>query len=154
MPRVRDLLYRFRPSGAPGAATAAGVPADRALEQAVELEPVFGSLSQTQHDCAEIVRWALREAEAIRAREADTARVVLATARSLEAAERADAAARVVGLGRARLGSTTADSEREVAAVRQHAAEAMPRYVEQVVASVRSILEDGVPAPQHRAGAT
>ena len=154
MPRVRDLLYRFRPSGAPGAATAAGVPADRALEEAVELEPVFGSLSQTQRDCAEIVRLARREADEIRARAADTARVVLATARSLEPAERADAAARVVELGRAQLGSASADAEREVAAVRRQAAEAMPLYVEQVVASVRSIMEGGVPAPEHPAGVT
>jgi hypothetical protein len=43
MPRVRDLLYRFRPEGAPGAAAAAGVPADRAAELTAELEPLIAA---------------------------------------------------------------------------------------------------------------
>ena len=52
VPRVSDLLYRFRPSGAPGAATQAGVPADRARDLAEELEPVFASVAQLRFAAA------------------------------------------------------------------------------------------------------
>ena len=40
---ARDLLHRFRPVGAPGAAPA-GVPADRVAEVSRELQPVFDEL--------------------------------------------------------------------------------------------------------------
>ncbi len=47
MPSTRDLLQRFRPAGAPGAATATGVPADRSDERASELAGVFALLEST-----------------------------------------------------------------------------------------------------------
>lgn len=43
MPRVRDLLYRFRPARAPGAAASAGVPVDRTAELTAELEPLIAA---------------------------------------------------------------------------------------------------------------
>ena len=48
MPRTRGLLQRFRGAGAPGAASAVGVPADRVAETAAELEPVFARLAPVQ----------------------------------------------------------------------------------------------------------
>ena len=33
MPRVRDVLHRFSPAGAPGAASTAGVPVDRVADR-------------------------------------------------------------------------------------------------------------------------
>ena len=50
MPRVRDVLYRFRPAGAPGAASSAGVPVDRSADLAAELEPVFALLADTEQE--------------------------------------------------------------------------------------------------------
>jgi len=154
MARVRDLLYRFRPSGAPGAANAAGVPADRTLEQTVELEPVLAQLSETERDCTGILGGGHRDAAEIRARAEDTARSILAAARSRAAAERAAAAATVHDRSQAQTSSEALASQRQVALVRDRAAQAMPKYVEQVVASVRSLMEGGVPAEDHHAGAT
>jgi hypothetical protein len=154
MARVRDLLYRFRPSGAPGAANAAGVPADRTLEQTAELEPVLAQLSETERDCADILEGGRRDAAEIRARAEDTARSILAASRSRAAAERAAAAATVHDRSQAQTSSEALASQRQVAEVRDRAAKAMPQYVEQVVASVRSLMEGGVPAEDRHAGAT
>lgn len=154
MARVRDLLYRFRPSGAPGAANAAGVPADRTLEQTAELEPVLAQLSETERDCADILEGGRRDAAETRAHAEDTARSILAAARSRAAAERAAAAATVHDRSQEQTSSEALASQRQVALVRDRAAHAMPQYVEQVVASVRSLMEGGVPAEDRHAGAT
>lgn len=58
MPSTRDLLQRFRPAGAPGAATATGVPADRSHERDTELAGVFALLEETVAQ-AEAVRGAV-----------------------------------------------------------------------------------------------
>jgi hypothetical protein len=153
MPRVRDLLYRFRPSGAPGAANAAGVPADRALEQTTELEPLLALLASTEQDCREIVEVARREATDIRARCADEARSTVAAARSREPAERAAAAARVQRRGRALTTSAAVAAHQHEVDIRQQAARMMPVHVEQVVDAVRSMIGEGVGAGEKRAGA-
>lgn len=154
MPRVRDLLYRFRPSGTPGAATAAGVPADRTVEAAAELEPVFAQLAETERQCAEIMARGRADADAIRARDSETARSILATGRALVPAERATAAARARDLGRAESRATLVAGQREVEQVHVQVEESLPEYVERVVASVRSLLEDAPRAAHHRPGAT
>jgi hypothetical protein len=52
MPRVGDLLDRFRPAGTPGPAAAAGVPADRRAAAAEEeLAPVFTALADVEREC-------------------------------------------------------------------------------------------------------
>jgi len=153
MPRVRDLLYRFRPSGAPGAANAAGVPADRALEQTTELEPLLALLASTEQDCREIVEVARREATDIRARCADEARSTVAAARSREPAERAAAAARVQRRGGALTTSAAVAAHQHEVDIRQQAARMMPVHVEQVVDAVRSMIGEGVGAGEKRAGA-
>lgn len=153
MPRVRDLLYRFRPSGAPGAANAAGVPADRALEQTTELEPVLALLAATEQECRDIVEGARREATEIRSRCADEARSTLAAARSRQAAERAAAAARVQQHGRALANSAALAARQREVDIRQHATRVMPVHVEQVVDTVRAMIGEGVRAGETRAGA-
>jgi regulator of protease activity HflC (stomatin/prohibitin superfamily) len=77
MASARDLLQRFRPAGAPGPATAAGVPADRVEERAAELEPLFLLLEDAVAEAARIRRDAEVEAERRRtqAREQAVARV-------------------------------------------------------------------------------
>ena len=54
MVRVREVLHSFRPAGAPGAAGAVGVPADRGADLAAELEPEFAQLASTERECARI----------------------------------------------------------------------------------------------------
>ena len=100
MPRVRDVLHRFRPSGAPGAATASGVPVDRAGELAAELEPVLALLEETEQECAAELERAGLEAAATRARDAERVAAVLASGRARVEAERASAAARSRAEGR------------------------------------------------------
>ena len=80
MPSARDLLQRFRPAGAPGPATAAGVPADRAEERTSELDPLFRLLEDTVAEAARIRGEAEAEAERRRqlAREQAVARVAAA----------------------------------------------------------------------------
>jgi hypothetical protein len=62
MPRVREFLDRFRPAGAPGAATATGVPVERRLGLETELAPVFAALAGVQEECAAVCRLARQEA--------------------------------------------------------------------------------------------
>jgi vacuolar-type H+-ATPase subunit H len=63
--QARDFLDRFRPAGAPGAASRAGIPADRAAERYAELEPVVALLADTHAECGRIVTAARQEAERI-----------------------------------------------------------------------------------------
>lgn len=56
MPGLRELLNRFRPTGAPGAASVTGVPVDRRARAESELEPVFAALAASQWRCGELRR--------------------------------------------------------------------------------------------------
>ncbi len=81
MPQARDFLDRFRPAGAPGAASRAGVPADRAAELARELEPVLALLAGTDAECGRIIATARQEAEQIAGRAREQAAALAADAR-------------------------------------------------------------------------
>jgi F0F1-type ATP synthase membrane subunit b/b' len=129
------------------------VPADRALEQTTELEPVLALLTATEQDCREIVEAARREAAEIRTRCADEARSTLADAHSRQAAERAAAAAQVQHGGRALTTSAALAAQQREIDVRQHAALMMPDCVEQVVDAVRTTIGEDVPTGERLAGA-
>lgn len=154
MPRVRDVLQRFRPSGAPGAATAAGVPVDRAHELAAELEPVFALLAETERECA-VVRDRARLVEAgIRARDAERARGVLAAGRARVEAQRAEAAARSRGGEGDRSGDEVSRGPGDGDAGRRGPADdSLSRHVDLTVDAVRSLLEDGPGSDDSPAGA-
>jgi hypothetical protein len=153
MPRVRDVLHRFRPSGSPGAATAAGVPADRAGELAAELEPVFALLADTERECANILENA-REGEAeIRARDAERARGVVAAGRALVESERAAAAARSRGRGGERDSAVSARGWVEPAGGPDQFDDAIAHHVDLVVGAVRSLLGHGTRSDGPLAGA-
>jgi len=144
VPRARDLLYRFRPAASPGAASAAGVPVDRAADLAAELEPLFRQLASTERECAETREQARLDAERIRARETDRARGIVTGANARTLAERAAATAQSRQRAETESAALLAAAEREAAAVRERAAERMPEYVARVVAAVRGLLgEDG-----------
>lgn len=142
MPRVRDLLYRFRPAGAPGAAGGTGVPVDRGTAAQEELEPLFALLAVTARDCTAIVAQAERDADARRNEDAERARGLVAQAREQVQPKRAAAAA---ALGR-RLGADTADAlavaEREVLELRARVSQQAPDLVDRVVAAVRGLIVD------------
>lgn len=135
MPRMRDILQRFRPTSAPGAASTGGVPADRAADMAAELRPVLAMLAATQATCRAITEDARRDAERIRAQAVDQARAVRDEGPTRAAAERADAASRV-----SRQGGTAAVDRAEAARLSAErlaarARERLPDYVASVVAA-------------------
>ena len=80
MPQLGDFLNRFRPAGAPGAASRAGVPADRAAELSAELDPVLAMLAATDAECARLVAEAEQEAGRIAAQARDQAASIAADA--------------------------------------------------------------------------
>lgn len=152
MPRVRDLLYRLRPAGAPGAASTAGVPADRRADLAAELEPLFAQLATTEQECTAAVVRARTEAEDIRARSAERARRIVSEAEERASAERAAAAAQARGRAGDHPAEALLAARREAAQLRDRAIERMPAYVAEVVASVCAVM--GGDRPVERPGAS
>lgn len=150
MPRTRGFLRRFRGAGAPGAASAVGVPADRVAETAAELEPVFARLAPFQA-AAEAIRDRARvDAERSRRHAEEQAAAVLTAARETAEAERVAAslaASRRVDDDRER---TLAAADEQAERVRRHAAAVMAQYVERVLAGVRSALDDQPPDDRRR----
>lgn len=96
MPQLRDILDRFRPAGAPGAAGRAGVPRDRASELAAELDPVLTMLADTDAECGRIVARAEHEARRIAELARDQAAAIAAEAQQRAEAARSAAAERVL----------------------------------------------------------
>ena len=133
---ARDLLDRFRPVGAPGAAAPAGVPADRVAELSRELQPVFDELVEVQRQCAELRTAAAAEATARRGAGAARARAIVAAARLDAEAQRADAAARERRETEQESAATIAAAEREAAEIHRRAEERMDGHVAHVVSAV------------------
>ena len=145
MPRARDLLNRFRPSGTPGAAGAAGVPADHEAGAAEELAALFAALAPTERECQDLVDRAAADAGHIREEaEAEAVRLVTA-ARDRQPEERAAVVARLREHGEAEAAATTAEAERRAAEVRTVAGERTAGCVDEVVGTVRALLAG--PAP-------
>lgn len=100
MPQLGDFLNRFRPAGAPGAATRAGVPADREAELSAELGPVLAMLEGADAECVRLAAEARREADRTVADAREEAASISAySARQAEEA-RAEAAAEVLASAR------------------------------------------------------
>jgi len=140
MPRIRDVLDRFRPSGAPGAASGAAVPADRAAEQAIELAPVFAALADTQAEVARIR--AAGAAGSARRREAaaEVAAQIVARARQRAEAERGDAFTRSPAAAVAAGEELIGQGGRAADEIRRRAADALPGHVAVVIdAALREV---------------
>ena len=152
MPRVSDLLYRFRPSGAPGSAAPAGVPADRAHDLALELEPLFASLAQTERECRDVLEEGRRAAEHVRARDAAAVQRMLATAAPAAASERARAFAVAQGAGTAEIAATEATADHQIRLVRRRYEDILPSLLEEVAAAVVALMggadEEGSSDPE------
>lgn len=143
MPRSRDILQRFRPVGTPGAASPAGVPADRVAEMAAELEPVLALLSATQEEASRVRSVAEQEAGQRRVRATARAGAIVAAAHRQAAAERADAALRVSREVEEENAAALTEAEHAATAVRLHAAERIPVYLDRVMSSTRAALHAG-----------
>jgi len=101
LPQLGNFLDRFRPAGAPGAASQAGVPVDRAAELAAELGPVLARLAGTDAECARIVAEAERSASQIASDARERAAAITAGGRARAQAARSEAAAEVLAAARA-----------------------------------------------------
>lgn len=96
-----DFLSRFKPAAAPGSASRAGVPADRAAQLAAELDPVLGMLRPTRERCATIAAEGEQEAARIARQAADRVAAIAAEGAERAAAARDAAAGEVVSAAQA-----------------------------------------------------
>jgi hypothetical protein len=145
---ARDLLERFRPVGAPGAAAPSGVPADRVAELSRELQPVFDELVEVQQRCADIRAFAAAEARTRTDRGTEEARAIVAAARVDAQAQRADAAARVRRESERESAATVAAAGQEAEEIRRRVAERLDDHVARVVSVVLAAVA-GEPAEGH-----
>ena len=142
MPTARDLLARFRPVGAPGAAAPAGVPADRGAERERELRPVFEELAATEMTAAGIRTDATAEAAALAAAAADAARAIVDAARRDAEAHRAEAAAAVLRQAELDAAATRAAAGREADEIGARAQQRLGDLVARVVDRVLDATSD------------
>jgi hypothetical protein len=98
-----DILSRFKSAAAPGAASQAGVPADRAAQLAAELEPVLEMLAKTRERCAAIAADGELEAARIARRAADRAAAIASEGSERAAAARDAAAEQVMSAAQAQV---------------------------------------------------
>ena len=150
MPRVRDLLYRFRPSGVPGAATPVGVPADRAFELNAEFEPILMLLETTQQECADVLAAGRRDAAATRRRDAARAEGIVASGRARVEAQRVAATAQIRDRGHAGHDAVDRAAERVLDDLRERVNRLLPSYVGRVADSVQVLIgaEDHIEDPR------
>jgi hypothetical protein len=141
MLRARDLLARFRPVGAPGAAAPAGVPADRVAELSRELQPVFEELAEVRQRCVELRAAAAADARARAEQGAARARAIVAEGRLDAEAQRAEAATRVREGAERESAETLIAAEREAVEIRRRLAERLDGHVALVVAALLRTID-------------
>jgi hypothetical protein len=140
MAPARDLLARFRPAGAPGAAAGRGVPADRNRELAAELGPVLSLLAPTVEEARRIRADAARECARRREAAHDQAKALEAGAHGLAEADRAQAALGVSRRADAEAAQIRAAGKERAEELSRVAADRMPATVDRVLVAVRAAL--------------
>jgi hypothetical protein len=146
MATARDLLHRFRPAGAPGAASATGVPADRGADLEAELQPLFAGLTVTERECALILQKARAAADQVRAGAAERAMALVAEARERVDGERAAVAAQARRRGEEESASILATASDAAAQMRRLAGERLPSQIVALVAAVQALVDGSGPA--------
>ena len=141
MPGLRDLLSRFRAAGAPGAPGAAGTPVDRRAGVAVELEPVFAALAETDAECERLRLGSAADGQRCIEGAGKRAAVIVAQAQGAVQAERAAAMSRM--RRRAETDLAVIEQRSRVAAeeIVRRAEQQLPGLVDEVVARVRRDVE-------------
>ena len=143
MPRARDLLNRFRPSGTPGTAGVAGVPVDRTAGAAAELAPLLAALEPTERECQALLDRAEADARRIRRQAEQEAQQLVVEARERQSAERAAVVAELRDHRAAKAAATATEAERRAAEIRDLSAARTAGCVDDVVAAVRALVGDG-----------
>jgi citrate synthase len=145
MVRARDLLDRFRPAGAPGAASVVGVPADRLAEVTAELEPVFALLEDDERQCAQLREEAEHEAQRRREQVAERVEHLGASARETARAVRAEEAGSARRRGEEASRAAVEAAVAEAAALRERAQQRLPEWVALAVRAVQEPDHDAAP---------
>ena len=140
MPRVPDLLHRFLPAGAPGAAGVAGVPTDRVADETAELAPLFAQLAATETECDEIAQQAQRDASAAHERSVEEIRGIVARAQQRAGSERADALARAAQAMQAQTEAELAAANEQAMQLRARAVEHVPAFVARVAVTISDLI--------------
>lgn len=154
MPGLRDLWRRFRPIGAPGAPSAAGVPVDQRARAEAELEPVFAALAGTDQTCVELRRVGAALARGRLTEARAQAEMVVATAERAAPEERARAAAEAESQARTDLARVEEEQAHETARVRDSSQSILPDLVRdalgQMVADIAALnaTPGGPPRPE------
>jgi len=141
MVRARDILYRFRPAGAPGAAGAAGVPVDRAADLEAELAPVLALLADTEAACDALIEEARRRAAARHVRDLESVRAMAEAATSDAAAARAAAATATTQAAETELRTIRDTASMEAEELRRRASARVPDCAVRVVELVRGVRD-------------
>jgi vacuolar-type H+-ATPase subunit H len=151
MASLADILRRFRFHGVPGPPGALGVPADRTIEVARELEPVFDALDGVQRRATTLVAAAESDAARLRSEASQRARGILAEARAGAGQARADAASSHLALAASERARLEAAARSEVERIEGVSAERMPQACRLLVEQVLSSLAgERRPAPSRR----
>jgi hypothetical protein len=137
---IRDLLDRFRPAGAPGAPGPAGVPADRRLTAALELEPVFAALADTVAECASVRAQAIAEAGRRQEAADERARALVSRAHTEAASERAATAAGLMADAAVETTRVLDRAAQEADQVRRRARDRRPDLIARAMSRLRTDL--------------
>ena len=137
---VRDLLERFRPAGAPGAATSTGVPSDRVAELADELGPVLSLLADTERECARIRQEGDDVAARVQADAVARAAATLAGARDRAEEARAEVAELQHRRSRSEAEHALSHAHRTIAGIERASRAQVPDLVAGIVEAVRAAL--------------
>lgn len=140
MPSTRDLLQRFRPAGAPGAATATGVPVDRVDERAAELAGVFALLEETVSQAERVCVAAATQAREGRDRVHVRALATVAQARLDAEAVRTQTVAEARDAIAAARRHSSIEAELRGQEIEREASRTRDRDVIRVVAAVRELV--------------
>jgi hypothetical protein len=139
LPQFRDFLNRFRPVGAPGAASRTGVPADRTAEVAAELDPVLALLAGTEAECARLIEAAERESNLIAGEASAQAAQILADGHARALVARGEAGARVIAAARAQVAEVERSATTRARAMRGPADDAVRALIAEAVRLVVAV---------------
>jgi hypothetical protein len=139
---IDEILSRFRPVGAPGAAGTTGVSADHAAALAAELDPVLARLAGADTRCAAVAAEAASEAARLTAEAAEQAARITSEARIRANAARKAATNEVVAAARAEAERITQAAAEAVRARRPPAEADVLALVERAVRLVESLQAD------------
>ncbi len=140
MANLRELMFRLRPAGSPGAPSGAGVPTDRRKGVEQELEPVFAALASTVADGHRIRQDAQAQAQQRIAQGQEQLRAAMAQAELDAAATRAEVAARLRAQAQEDSARLVRQAHDTAKTVRANADQQLPHRIEAIMSRVREQL--------------